>query len=204
MLHKEVLSKKQEKALPLIQKFRSDFYLAGGTAIALHLGHRRSIDFDLFTKKKFSNFDLRRKISEFGKIKKVLIDKKDEYTVIVGGIKITFLLYDFKISHEDKVDSIIRLPNLLTLAAMKAYALGRRAKWKDYVDLFFVMRNYHSLAQICQQAEKIFGAEFNEKNFRVQLSYFKDIDYSEKVDYLKGFEVSDAQIKIALKAASLS
>lgn len=178
--------------------------MAGDTAIALYVGHRRSIDFDLFTKKEFSNFDIRRKISKFGKIEKVLIDKKDEYTIVISGVKITFLLYDFKIDAKNKVDDVIKLPDLLSLAAMKAYALGRRAKWKDYVDLFFIMEKHFLLAQICQQAKKIFGAEFNEKNFRVQLSYFQDINYSEKIDYLKGFSVNDAQIKTALKKASLS
>jgi hypothetical protein len=49
-----ILTTNQKKLLPLIKKFSLDFYLVGGTAIALHLGHRRSIDFDLFTEKKFN------------------------------------------------------------------------------------------------------------------------------------------------------
>jgi len=54
-MHKEVLTKAQLEFLPLLKKFSANFYLAGGTAIALHLGHRHSLDFDLFSGKEFSN-----------------------------------------------------------------------------------------------------------------------------------------------------
>ena len=50
-MHKEILSKEQFDLLPFIKLFSKDFYLVGGTAVALHIGHRRSIDFDLFTDK---------------------------------------------------------------------------------------------------------------------------------------------------------
>src|SRR3989344_1078918 len=96
------------------------------------------------------------------------------------------------------------LPDLLTLAAMKAYALGRRAKWKDYVDLYFIMKDYHSMTTIVKKTKQIFAHEFNEKIFRAQLAYFKDIDYSESVIYLKGFETKNAVIQKALIRHSLS
>jgi hypothetical protein len=91
----------------------------------------------------------------------------------------------------------------LTLAALKAYALGRRSKWKDYVDLYFIIKSGVSLKRIISRADKIFGNNFNEKIFRVQLAYFKDIDYSEKVDYLPGFEIADERIKKELIQMSL-
>ena len=47
-MHKEILSGNQMALLPFVQKFIKEYYLVGGTAIALHIGHRRSIDFDLF------------------------------------------------------------------------------------------------------------------------------------------------------------
>jgi hypothetical protein len=54
-MHRDILSENQIRLLPLIKTYSTDFGLVGGTAIALHLGHRRSIDFDLFTDKDFSN-----------------------------------------------------------------------------------------------------------------------------------------------------
>ena len=47
-MHSEILNDRQHELLPLMAQFRREYYLVGGTAIALYLGHRRSIDFDLF------------------------------------------------------------------------------------------------------------------------------------------------------------
>jgi hypothetical protein len=95
------------------------------------------------------------------------------------------------------------MPDLLTLAAMKAYALGRRAKWKDYVDLYFVINKYHSIDKIVKRAEEIFKGEFNGRVFREAISYFKDVNYSEEVEFLPGFKVSDKEIKKKLTEFSL-
>jgi hypothetical protein len=94
------------------------------------------------------------------------------------------------------------MPDLLTLAAMKAFALGRRAKWKDYVDMYFIFKKI-TLADIVTKAKELFGAEFNQKLFREQLSYFKDIDYSEEVIYLPKFKEKDSKIQEALVNISL-
>lgn len=86
---------------------------------------------------------------------------------------------------------------------MKIFALGRRAKWKDYVDLYFIIKDFHPLSEIIQQAEKIFGDEFNEKICREQLLYFNDINYSGEINYKKGFEVKDEVVKRGLINFSL-
>jgi hypothetical protein len=75
------------------------------------------------------------------------------------------------------------MPSLIDLAAMKAYALGRRSKWKDYVDLYFLLQQF-SIQEISLKATEIFGELFPEKLFRAQLSFFDDIDYTEEVDYM--------------------
>lgn len=202
-LHKEILTDEQIKLLPLVKSFSKDFGLVGGTAIAFYIGHRQSIDFDLFTLKEFDNQKIRRKILSFRKIFRVLRDEDGQYTIITNGVRLTFFYYPFKINFSKNFDDIIKLPDLLTLAAMKAHALGRRAKWKDYVDLYFIMKHYHGIDRIIKKAEKIFGNEFNEKIFRTQLSYFKDIDYSEKIIYMKGFKIDDKIIKKGLIDFSL-
>ena len=137
------------------------------------------------------------------KIEKVFVDHQGEYTILVDGIKLTFLYYPFAVEFKDKLESFIKMPDLLTLAALKAYALGRRSKWKDYVDLYFILENKINLGKIIKRAEKIFGNNFNEKIFRAQLAYFKDLDYSEEVDYLPGFEIADDKIKKELTRISL-
>lgn len=202
-MRKEILTSEQTELLPLVKSFSQDFGLVGGTAVALYLGHRRSIDFDIFTNKEFDNLKVRKKILRFRKISRVLRDEKGQYTLTVGDIRFTFFYFPFKIIFSRDFNNLIRLPDLLTLAAMKAYALGRRAKWKDYVDLYFIMKKYHGIVPIIKKAKEIFSSEFNEKMFRAQLIYFKDIDYSESVIYMKGFEVKDEIIKKALVDFSL-
>lgn len=200
-MHKEILSKKQLALLPLIKIFSGSFGLVGGTAIALQLGHRGSIDFDLASPAELNGLDIRRKLKTY-KIDSVIRNDKEEYTIIIDGVKITFFYYPFDLDFSKNFDKYAKLPDLLTLAAMKAYALGRRSKWKDYVDLFFVSKK-HSLAAIIKKSKQIFGNEFNEKNFRAQLSYFKDIDYTEKIIYKPDYKVSDEIIKKELRDFSL-
>jgi hypothetical protein len=86
---------------------------------------------------------------------------------------------------------------------MKAFALGRRAKWKDYVDLYFIFKTHYTIADITVKGREIFGTEFNEKIFRTQLAYFEDIDYQEQIIYKKGFSTDDEIIKQALVEFSL-
>lgn len=203
-MHREILSPQQKALLPLLKKFSPEFGLVGGTAVALHLGHRQSIDFDLFTSQRLDHQKISRTIKKDFSLEKIIVDERDEFTVIVSGVRITFLHYPYPIKYSEKFDQTIKLPDLLSLAAMKAYALGRRAKWKDYVDLYFIAQEYQGLEKIIKKAREIFKQEFNEKIFRVQLAYFKDIDFSEKIAYLPGFEIDNKIIQEALQELSLS
>lgn len=202
-MHKEILTETQNKLLPLVAEFSEDFGLVGGTAIAFHLGHRRSIDFDLFTDKKFGNQSLLNKISSFGIPNEIIVNRLDELTFVIKGVKITFFHYPYKIVYSESFGYRIKIPNLLTLAAMKAFALGQRAKWKDYVVLYFIIKDHFTISQISQKGQEIFGHTFNEKLFRSQLSYFDGINYDEKVEYLPGFEIEDEIIKQKLVDFSL-
>ena len=201
-MHEEVLSEKQKELLPLIASFSDSFGLIGGTAIALQLGHRRSIDFDLTTLSEVDAVKIRDRVSGKYKIDAVLVDETREYTLVINGVKISFISYPFNINFEVRFQEYINLPSLTTLASMKAYALGRRAKWKDYSDLYFVFK-VHSITEIVDKAKAIFGNDFNEKLFREELSYFDDIDYTEKIDYMDGFEVEDEVIREKLSEISL-
>jgi len=195
-MFKEILTAEQIKLLPLVQKFSKEFGLVGGTAVALQIGHRQSIDFDLFSYQKFRNAKIRKIVSESGyKIMKVAADEAGQFTFYVNGVQFTFLEYPFPIKFIEQFEKFLKMPDLLTLAAMKAYALGRRNKWKDYVDLYFIIGQYHSLKKISDRAKKIFGPEFNERIFREALSYFKDINYEEEVVFLPGLAVAEKKIK---------
>lgn len=196
-MHREILSPEQLNVLPLLRTFSDlGFFLAGGTAIALNLGHRRSLDFDLFTAGTYKKSILLNSIIKAGfKVQRTLYEDKEQLDVIVNNVKLTFLEYPFEVHPNLSFDQIIELPTLVNLASMKAYALGRRAKWKDYVDLYFVLKEVCSLHDLIENALGLYGELFNQKLFREQLSYFEDIDYSEKIDYLSGHHKDDDEIR---------
>src|SRR3989338_5518850 len=118
-MHKEILTAEQLMLLPLVKSFSNDFGLVGGTAIALHLGHRRSVDFDLFSKEEFDNQKIRRKILKFWRIARVIRDETGQFTLEIKGVHLTFFHYPYPIKFFADFADVIKLPDLLTLAAMK-------------------------------------------------------------------------------------
>lgn len=201
-MHKEILSKNQVELLPLLKYYSKDYILVGGTAIALYLGHRGSIDFDLFTNKRIKRISIKNYLSQKQyKIYK-LIKEEDQIHFILDNVKITFFHLPFQMNELISFNNIINIPDLLSLAAMKAFALGGRGKWKDYVDLYFLLKYHFSLSEIIGKAESMFGNSFNDKLFREQLAYFDDIDYMEKVVF-RSAPVNDDEIKIFLSDTSL-
>jgi len=194
-MYSDVLTDEQRNLLPLIRSFSDDFFLVGGTAIALYIGHRRSIDFDLFTEADIKRQSIRNLIKKSGfAVENLLYEAFDQMHVIVNSVKITFLNFPYKIVCPIDFDGIIKIPSLLDLAAMKTYALGGRAKWKDYVDLYFVLKDHYDLKELSARATEIFSGYFNEKLFREQLCFFDDIDYSEKIEYI-GDEIDEEEIR---------
>lgn len=183
-MHAEILTKEQKELFPSLKLFNRKFYLVGGTAVALHIGHRRSIDFDLLCFKPIKKSYIKNKLVNIPFEKVTLFEDVDQLHFAIRGIKLTFFHFPWPVEHEISVQNIITMPSIKTLGAMKAYALGRRAKWKDYVDLFFLLKYHFTIEEISTEAIRLFGQLFNEKLFRQQLSFHKDIDYSEPVEFL--------------------
>lgn len=202
-MHNEVLNQKQLKLLPiLIENFIPIYGLVGGTAIALQLGHRKSIDFDLFTNKVIDTKQIKDLLRKKHTIEHVFVDSATELTVLVDGVRVTFYQYPFKLEFSNTFDNGLISPSLITLTAMKAFALGRRSKWKDYVDLYYLLQKF-SFEDVILRAKELFGNEFNAKLFRVQLAYYNDIDYTEQVDFISEFQVSDEKIMEFLRSVSV-
>ena len=197
-MHSEILNDRQTELLPLLAQFRREYYLVEGTAIALYLGHRRSIDFDLFKPSAINHKRNLDKIADASFPHTVTRRVAEQMNLIVNDVKLTFFQYPFPVEPTAKFETYFRLPSLLQLAAMKAYALGRRSKWKDYVDLYFLLRDHFTIADITACATRLFGELFSEKMFRSQLCYFDDIDYTEAVDWLIPNPPTDDEIKQTL------
>lgn len=203
-MHLEILSKEQIDLLPLISQFKREYYLVGGTAIALHIGHRESIDFDLFKLSNLRKNDIYKKVivSKFGY--KFGYENYEQLNLIIHNVKFTFFSFPHEIPTNAVLKGVIKMPDLLTLAAMKAFALGRRAKWKDYLDLYFILKDFYTIQEIAEKAIELFGEMFSEKLFKMQLGYFNGINYSEDVVFLIPNPPSEDEVKTFLSEISLS
>ena len=167
----------------------------GGTAIALHIGHRKSIDFDLFTNLPLNKKKISSEIQKLNAKTQPIYFDIDQQHYIINEVKCTFFHYPYQIEHTEFLQDILSMPTLLDLAAMKAFALGRRSKWKDYVDLYFILKEYFTLSQIVERAKYYFPDQITEKLLRNQLVFHKDIDYNEEVDYVIDNPPSEKEIK---------
>ena len=184
-MHPEILSKEQKELLVLIKKFSDDYFLVGGTAIALQIGHRMSIDYDLFTHGRIKRKRIKNILDEFSfPMGKIIYEAEEQLHIPVNEVKITFFSYPYALNHPIKFKNVISMPALLDLAAMKAHALGGRAKWRDYVDLFFILKYHHSFHEIANRANELFKEFFNVKLFREQLTFFQDVERDQTIQFM--------------------
>jgi len=176
-MYQEVLNDKGKIIFPYLEKFK-DFYLAGGTALALQMGHRISIDFDFFCDKKISK-TLLNKVRKVFENKTVipLVNNTDELTVLVEDVKITFLKYPFPVLHQLIDCDGLNLLSIKEIASTKAYSIGRRGVLKDYVDLYFIIsKKETTLEEIIKISEKKYGDIFNARLFLEQLIDVKNVE----------------------------
>jgi len=172
------LEKERQEVFKRLKSFSSQFVLAGGTAIMLQIGHRKSFDFDCFCEEGELPSDLLTKVSKvFGRSFKIFFESSEILTIKTEKeIDISFVAHPFKILRPVIKTSSISLFHLDDLVANKAYTIGRRNTWRDYVDLFFFLKwRFYSIEKILTLAKEKFGGEFNEKLFLGQLVYFDDI-----------------------------
>ena len=184
-LYFEALTEAEKKEFPKLGKFKKSGVLVGGTALALQFGHRRSYDFDIFFLKPLLKTLPYKARSAFGKIT-VLHDFEEELSFITSsGAKITFVYYPFPPLFSPIHTNSIGICHWKDIALDKAYTIGRRAQYRDYVDMFFFLEERKlNLNWIIKNAEKKFGGLFSEKLFLSQLIYLADLRNLE-VEFLK-------------------
>lgn len=175
-MHLEALTSEGKDILPKL-KFLPDFYLAGGTGLALQLGHRISVDFDFFNEKAIEA-DLLDELEENipNLPTKIIVNNKDELTAIVGETKFSFLYYPFPPLLPLADFDNLKIASIPEIAAMKAYTLGRRGTFKDYVDIYFILKGGESLEAVVGLANKKYGEAFDARLFLEQMVYLKDIE----------------------------
>ena len=174
----ETLDQDRKDLLPLLTKLPKGGVLNGGTALALQIGHRKSYDFDFFYNKPIPKNALLNLRKLFGSnLSRAMVDNPDELTVIIKkDIKLTLLHYPFTYLHKRIIWKGIKLAAIQDIASAKAYAVGRRGVWRDYVDLYFILRDHLTLSNIINASEKRYQGVFDARLFLEQLTYYEDLE----------------------------
>jgi len=127
------------KKLSEIREVSGTFYLAGGTALALRLGHRRSYDFDFFSGNKFnSGLYSNMIIKDFGGSISSLSD--DTVNGIIKNINVSFLLYPYKLIRDPEKYNNLDLASLEDLTCMKCSAIMKRGTKRDFFDIYEILK----------------------------------------------------------------
>ena len=125
------------KRISQIKSIRDKFYLAGGTALALQLGHRKSFDIDLFTKEDFDTEIFTQLILSING--KILRDQKGTIDAVIDGIKLSMLSYPYELIEEFHNIEQIKVADIRDIACMKVVAISQRAEKKDFFDIYEIL-----------------------------------------------------------------
>ena len=184
-MYLEALKLEQKKIFVKLGEF-PDFYLVGGTALALQIGHRISVDFDLFSKEDIPRTLLPKVKRVFRDMEvKVIINHLEQLSVKTGETKIDFVKYNFPLILKLIEIKDVKILPVAEIAAMKAYTLNYRGSLKDYIDLYFVLKRKHtSLKEIKEIGEEKYKNDFNFRLFLEQILYLEGFK-EEKIEFLK-------------------
>jgi hypothetical protein len=175
-----VLPKAQRVLWSELAKLPPEFTLYGGTAIALHLGHRQSIDFDFFGTRAFAPLDLANSLALF-EGGTILQSEPNTLTMSIergGPVKVSF----FGVPRLKKLlpphiaaDNGLRVASLLDLAGTKATVVQQRAEAKDYIDIDAILTDGQiSLPEALSAAQLIYGPVFSPQSTLKALTYFDE------------------------------
>ncbi len=203
-MHTEILAEDTRRVLDKIRAtgVLSDFYMVGGTALALHYGHRKSIDLDFFSPKDFSLLHLKKSISQLGNY---TLENEEPGTLdgILDQVKLTFLRYEYPllfplISYEN-----ILLADARDIGCMKLDAISSRGSRKDFIDLFVLLDN-HTLAELFELFKKKYsGIQYNKLHIIKSLSYFEDAEEEPMPIMLRNISWEAVKEKITKEARAL-
>lgn len=173
-----VLTSETEKVLNKLSKLNllKDFYLAGGTGLALSIGHRKSYYLDFFTQKKLSPRLLILNISKFFKI---YIFEEDQDTLIlnVNNVKISFFKYDYPVLFKFKKFNGVKIADPRDIGCMKISAISSRGTKRDFVDLYFICKKIIPLEKLLNLFQKKYKkVKYNPLHILKSLIYFEEAE----------------------------
>lgn len=172
-----IFPKEQKKLFDFIcgQAWLEDFYLAGGTALALQIGHRQSVDFDFFKQGSFDNRDIIKNVEKCGSFE-LFTQGADTIHGALNGVQISFFRLEDKLVSQTLMYGHMRIAGMLDIAAMKLNAISGRGTRKDFVDLYFLLQDF-SLVELFKKYELKYGkSASNNYHLLKSLTYFGDAE----------------------------
>ena len=194
-----ILDKKRLDILPLFRNFKDSFYLAGGTALALHLGHRDSIDFDFFTSEDINTEELFERLREIFKRHKLLKIQEEPNTLTVlidDSVKISFFTYKYKLIDKTISDENFTFAGVVDIGCMKLSAITGRASNKDYIDLYFILKLF-SLSDLLDKTYEKYP-QLDRNLILKSLVYFEDVT-QEKIIFKNSSDIAFEEVEKSLK-----
>ncbi len=162
--------------------FLEKYVLVGGSALALYLCHRKSEDLDFFTyDDSFDKKEIFDYIQGFEN-KEILHQSDEQIDVLLDGVKVTFFNAQWKFLKPQKLKKF-NLASLESISAMKVNVMFLRAKYRDYYDLYFLVKEGMSLKEIFEHSQNIVEG-INFKLFAIALLYIDDIE-DDNIEYLE-------------------
>lgn len=175
MLHYETIHRDTLELLKKIQSLElfAGTRLVGGTALALQLGHRQSIDLDFFGKMDASLEEIAIELSDFANTKPLSSSKAMRF-LIVDGVKVDIVNYPYYWIDNPVIEDGITLAGIKDISAMKLSAITNRGTKKDFIDLYFLLKEFSFSELIDLYLKKYAGAQL----FTVlkSLTYFEDAE----------------------------
>lgn len=186
-MHPEILASATAKCFEKLgqQNFIKPFYLIGGTAVALHLGHRQSVDLDFVSPSPVNTLQLRQMLSKCGKFD---FDSESENTLygMLDGVKLSVMTYDYPLLEKTIQFQKVAVAGLKDLAAMKLDVIAARGKKRDFVDVYAIAQTGVTLQEMWHWfQEKYAKLNTNPMHVIKSLSYFEDANQDPDPMFLK-------------------
>jgi hypothetical protein len=155
--------------------FLNNFYLSGGTALSLQIGHRESEDLDFFSEKDFDPRQVETALRSFGLLKETELDKNTLNTYL-NGVKLQFLGYPYRLIKPLVDWQGIKLSSVIDIACTKLQTVGMRGNKKDFIDIYFLLEIF-SLEDLFKALKKKYPEiGYNITHILKSLVYFEDAE----------------------------
>lgn len=187
-MYKEILGARTENSLERFAKtsLATDFYLCGGTGLALHLGHRLSHDLDFFNAKEFKPGDAINLLAKAGDFS---LKEKNQGTVhgIFCKTKISLLQYPYPLLFKPKAFLGIHIADPRDIGCMKLDAIASRGTKKDFIDLFFLLQEISLKELLRLFTKKYRKVDYNMMHVLRSITYFSDARHDPEPVMLKSY-----------------